>query len=67
MTFCDRCGRELQESEICLFDNKELCEDCYNRCTVVCTHCEDRIWEEYNVGSNSVPLCQFCYDNHYSF
>ena len=66
MTFCDRCGKELQEHEIYEFDGKELCEDCYNTHTAVCSYCEDRIWEEHNAGTDSFPLCQHCYDNHYT-
>jgi len=61
MTFCDRCGKELQDYEIYEFDGKELCEDCYNSHTAVCSYCEDRIWEEHNAGIDSFPLCQHCY------
>ena len=66
MTFCDRCGRELQDHEICEFDGKELCEDCLNSHTAVCIHCDERIWEEHNAGTISIPLCQHCYDAHYT-
>jgi len=66
MTFCDRCGKELQDHEICEFDGKELCEDCLNSHTAVCIHCDERIWEEHNAGTISIPLCQHCYDAHYT-
>ena len=51
MTFCDRCGKELQDHEIYEFDGKELCEDCLNNHTAVCIHCDERIWEEHNAGT----------------
>ena len=34
--------------------------------TVTCIHCNGRIRPCDNAGTEATPLCQYCYDNHYT-
>ena len=34
--------------------------------TVLCSHCGERIYRDDNAGDESTPLCQDCYDRHYT-
>lgn len=43
-----------------------MCKTCLNTMTSVCSHCEERIWNEDNNGTDDLVLCQGGYDNHYT-
>lgn len=63
---CDHCGRELPISEKVTFDGADLCLHCLRENTVICTCCGERIWNDDNEGTTETPLCQSCYDRHYT-
>ena len=49
-----------------LFAGDYFCESCLEEETVVCSDCGERIWADQNAGNGSRPLCQRCYDRHYT-
>ena len=63
---CENCGEEHPLSERCEFERHFYCPRCYSEVTVICSHCDTRIWAGANVGNGSTPLCESCYDRHYS-
>lgn len=63
---CSCCNEEHPAEECYYMDEEEICESCYDENTVVCNHCDARIWNDDNAGSDSTPLCQRCFDNHYT-
>ena len=65
-TKCEYCGKMMREDEIQAFQGVIMCKDCLEEKTVICTWCNNRIWNEDNYGNGSVDLCQTCYDSHYT-
>ena len=65
-TKCEYCGKTIREDEVQTFQGVTMCKDCLEEKTVICTWCNNRIWNEDNYGNGSVDLCQTCYDNHYT-
>ena len=63
---CDFCGCSLSEDEIHYFDDRSMCEECYNERTTVCTHCHNVIWTDDDEGEEDFPLCQHCRDYYYT-
>lgn len=63
---CSRCGAEISDEELTVFDGEELCPSCLERETVLCEHCGERMWNDDNAGNSYITLCQDCYDNHYT-
>ncbi len=63
---CEICGKEESVSEKCIFDDKDLCQDCLEEYTVICQDCGRRIWNDDNAGDAEHPLCQSCYDENYT-
>ena len=63
---CGLCGAPHPLEELHPFDGLELCAHCLDQRTLVCRHCGERIWAQDNVGSGEAPLCQACYDDHYT-
>ena len=63
---CGLCGEQLPASRLYPFDGLELCPHCLDTRTLICRHCEERIWEEDNAGSTDTPLCRDCFDDHYT-
>lgn len=61
--FCDKICTEDNTIE---FDGKKLCLDCFERETLICSHCGKRIWYTENSGNFDSPLCENCYDEHYT-
>lgn len=64
--FCERCGAVIEDGESHDFNGETYCERCYQRDTVACSHCGDRILCEDNAGSEDLPLCSDCYDDYYT-
>ena len=62
---CCACGTELEDSEVCLFENEFYCEDCLDSITVICDECEQRIRNEDDYGDSETVLCQSCRDTYY--
>ena len=63
---CSICGVLHEENKLFEFCGKKLCLECSSRETVLCSHCGERIWSVDNQGTLSMPLCQECYDEHYT-
>ena len=63
---CDFCGCSLSEDEMHYFDDRSMCEECYNERTTVCTHCHNVIWTDDDEGEEDFPLCQHCRDYYYT-
>lgn len=63
---CGLCGEQFPASGLYSFDGLELCPHCLDTRTLICRHCEERIWEEDNAGSTDTPLCRDCFDDHYT-
>ena len=61
-TKCEYCGKTIREDEVQTFQGVTMCKDCLEEKTVICTWCNNRIWNEDNYGNGSVDLCQTCYD-----
>ena len=64
--FCSICGVVHPTEDLTEFGGKRLCPECLSRETIVCSHCGERIWSEYNQGTLSMPLCNDCYDEFYT-
>ena len=63
---CSICGVVHTEDDLFEFAGKQLCLNCLERETVLCSHCGERIWSVDNQGTISMPLCSECYDEHYT-
>lgn len=62
---CSACQGECDAEETVFFDDQDLCPECAESLTDLCSCCGERIWISNNAGDNSITLCQHCYDNHY--
>lgn len=62
---CSICGCEVDREYLHEFDEEFLCEDCFNDETVICDHCEDRIWRDDNCGDDNINLCSACMEDYY--
>ena len=63
---CSICNEPYGPNELVEFDGQMLCLDCFERETVICRHCGDRLWEDDNAGSDEFPLCECCYNARYT-
>ena len=63
---CQWCENEFLEEQLIEFEGDLVCSHCLDLETVVCSHCGGRIWINDNAGNDSVPLCERCYENHYT-
>ena len=63
---CHVCCREFPENQRREFDGQTLCPNCLDLLTVCCRECGTRLWTDDNAGTHEVPLCQSCYDDHYT-
>ena len=50
---CSECGAVLTEENVHNFDGRTMCEDCFNRCTVSCDNCGERIWRDNTEGDSN--------------
>ncbi|MBD5155765.1 MAG: hypothetical protein HDT15_12090 [Oscillibacter sp.] len=62
---CSICGEEHPVDECFLFDDSELCQDCYESRTCTCDHCGDRIWNDDACGDETHTLCRTCEERYY--
>ena len=63
---CCVCGRMHPVEELIEFEDDYLCSACVNTETILCGECGERIWADDNAGDGDTPLCQPCYDRHYT-
>ena len=62
---CRHCGETILTAPIWM-NESPLCESCAEEITMLCSHCGERIYRDDNAGDESTPLCQDCYDRHYT-
>lgn len=62
---CCVCNREFDPSVLIEFTGELYCGDCFDRETVECSRCGERIHYDDNAGNDDLPLCSGCYDEHY--
>ena len=63
---CHVCCQEFDNSQRREFDGQTLCPTCLDLLTVHCRECGACLWTEDNAGSQDIPLCQDCYEEHYT-
>ena len=63
---CHCCGQAYDPGLLIQFMNEAYCSECYDRETVECSCCSQRIWSIDNYGDSETPLCQGCYDRYYT-
>ena len=63
---CEICGRAYSSGQRQIFGDQELCPDCFQQETLLCSVCGARIWADENAGSDGTPLCQRCYEREYA-
>ena len=63
---CENCGETHPLSERYEFESHFYCTRCLSEVTVVCSHCDTRIWAGANAGNVDTPLCESCYGRHYT-
>lgn len=63
---CERCEGKFPPELLTEFDGAALCPECLTACTLLCSHCEERIWREENEGNEQTPLCRNCYEESYT-
>ena len=59
------CGEEHSIDQMFEVEGDWLCEDCADRLTVICDHCNERIYEENAVEDDTHTLCDHCFDEYY--
>ncbi len=64
---CTQCRNLISEDEDRFkLDGEVMCSDCWSSETFMCEHCHNRFWNDDNAGNGDYPLCQECYDDHYT-
>lgn len=63
---CERCEGNFLSELLTEFDETALCPECLTACTLLCSHCGERIWREENEGNEQTPLCRNCYEESYT-
>ena len=63
---CCHCGQEHPLENRVMVGDDALCERCANEETVICSRCGERVYRDDNAGDENTPLCQPCYDRHYT-
>lgn len=63
---CTQCEKAYDPDKLIEFDGKLWCSECIEEETTVCSHCGERIWKYDNAGDSNTPLCEHCYDTHYT-
>ena len=63
---CGGCLEEFPMDQLHEFDGRNLCPECLQEETAVCSVCGERIWSYDNAGTEGTPLCQQCYDRYYT-
>ena len=62
---CSNCGIEHPLDTMYQVEGDWLCESCADRLTVVCDHCNERIYEENAIEDDNHTLCDHCFDEYY--
>ena len=62
---CSLCGGEHSVEDCIIFDDCELCEECYESRTSICDHCGERIWNDDACGDETHNLCRACEERYY--
>lgn len=62
---CTNCQHSFPSELLVPFREELLCPACLSSQTVICSCCGERIYIDENSGTESSPLCEECYDNHY--
>ena len=63
---CVHCGGRYRMPMLVSVNGEELCRDCAETETVICSDCGTRIWRDDNVGNAELPLCGTCYEQRYT-
>lgn len=63
---CDHCGTHHPIHTLTVFRDQNLCPECLEETTLICSRCGERIWAEDNAGNDATPLCDPCYTYHYT-
>ena len=63
---CSRCLEVIPASQRQQFDDSDLCPECLEYETTICSVCGERIWNHDNAGTEDTPLCQQCYQQFYT-
>ena len=63
---CAFCGENLTEETLKEFDDKVMCEHCFDEKTTVCDNCGDRIWRDDAEGDSTCVLCSHCREYSYT-
>ncbi len=63
---CASCCEPYPLDQLIEFEGDYYCSSCLGNETVICTRCGERIWNSDNSGSDSVPLCERCYEDYYT-
>ena len=53
---CAICHEPFDSNKLIEFDGQLLCPDCFERETVICRRCGERLWEDDNAGTETTPL-----------
>ncbi|SCJ62181.1 Uncharacterised protein [uncultured Butyricicoccus sp.] len=57
---CANCGAEHPIEDMFEVEGDWLCEDCADRLTVICDHCDERIYAENAIEDEHYSLCHDC-------
>lgn len=63
---CSVCGAEIVGDDVCEFDDKVMCMECFEGGTTTCDCCGIRIWSDDAQGDSGVTLCSRCYEYTYT-
>ncbi len=63
---CSVCGAILNEETMYEFDGQIFCVECLEEQTVLCDHCQERIWRESAERDSHYTLCYRCYEYSYT-
>lgn len=63
---CTLCNAELTEDDPYSMDDESFFIACAEDNTIICSRCGEHIWDNDNAGDTDMPLCNSCYDYHYT-
>lgn len=62
---CAICHEPYPLDQLIEFEGDLYCSSCFGNETVICSHCNERIWNSNNAGTETTPLCEDCYEDYY--
>ncbi len=62
---CNECGKNLGGVSVFEFEGNIYCEECFERLTITCDCCGDRIWRDNAEGDSVYALCEDCYNSRF--